>query len=210
MQQKIKLQTKFGRAKKRTYFIFFCALHFAIINSYGQHYQNEPQPELALGLKIVTRQIQYGKSNLYRTDPTSISIQPVLLNDSPLKISSNRYIDVVGQAGFLFCKAKVFDTAFTDPNTGTFIRQHSRNPTYMPLYFGVYNMSAFSIGAELFFWKGLGTRDIWGLKFISLGYSGKQFRFNAAGEWYAQVRNSKNGGFLFSFDLFVKLINDRN
>jgi hypothetical protein len=198
------LQQKFWLA-----FIFFTGLQLSAYYSNGQHYQKEPEPELALGIKVVTRQIQYGKSSLYITQPNSIALQPVLRYDLPLKISAGRYIDMVGQAGFLFCKAKVFDTTFFDSNTNTFIRQHSHNPAYLPVYFGAYNMSAVSLGAEIFYWKGLGTRDIWGIKFLSLGYNGKQYRFAAAGEWYAQVKNSKNKGIIFSFDLFVKLISDR-
>jgi hypothetical protein len=195
--------------KYRLVFVFFIALQLSAFNSYGQRYQKEPEPELALGVKVVTRKIQYGKSSLFITDPGSIGIQPVLRYDSPLKISTDRYIDLVGQAGFLFCKAKVFDTTFFDPGTNTFIRQHSHNPAYLPVYFGVYNMSGVSLGAEVFYWKGLGTRDIWGIKFLSLGYNGKQYRFSVAGEWYAQVKNSKNKGIIFSVDLFVKLISDR-
>jgi hypothetical protein len=198
-----------SRQKYRLVFIFFIALQPPAFNSYGQHYQKEPQAELALGIKVVTRQIQYGNSSLYITDAGSIGIQPVLRYDSPLKISTDRYIDLSGQAGFLFCKAKVFDTTFFDPGTNTFIRQHSNNPAYLPVYFGVYNMSPFSVGTEVFYWKGLGTRDIWGVKFLSLGYHGKQYRFSVAGEWYAQVKNSKNKGIIFSIDLFVKLIRDR-
>lgn len=115
----------------------------------------------------------------------------------------------MGQAGFLFCKAKVFDTAYTDPITNKYIYEHSHNPAYMPLSFGVYNMSAFSVGAELFYWKGLGVRDIWGVKFLSLGYKGRQFRINACGELYAQVKNRKNAGLLISVDILVKLIKGR-
>jgi hypothetical protein len=189
--------------------IFFTGLQFSAFYSNGQHYQKEPQPELALGIKVVTRQIKYGNSSHYITEPNSIALQPVLRYDSPLKISTDRYIDLEGQAGFLFCKAKVFDTTFFDPNTNSYIRQHSHNPAYLPVYFGAYNMSAVSLGAEVFYWKGLGTRDIWGVKFLSLGYNGKQYRFAVAGEWYAQVKNGKNKGIVFSFDLFVKLISDR-
>lgn len=76
----------------------------------------------------------------------------------------------------------------------------------MPLSAGIYNMSAVSAGAELFFWKGLGTRDIWGIKFLSIGYNGGQFRINASAERYMQVLNAGNGGTVFSFDLMVKLI----
>jgi hypothetical protein len=198
------LQQKFYLA-----FIFFAGLQLSVLYGNSQRYQKEPEPEMALGVKVVTRQIQYGKNSLYITDPTSVALQTVLRYDAPVKIAADRYIALTGQAGFLFCKAKVFDTTFTDPNTNVFIRQRSRNPAYMPLYFGVYNMSSFSIGAEVFYWKGLGTRDIWGMKFLSLGYNGKQFRFSAAGELYAQAKNSKNKGIIFCVDVFVKLISDR-
>lgn len=187
-------------------FIFLTGLQFSAFYSNGQRYEKEPQPELAWGIKVVTRQIQYDINSRYITDPTSIGLQTSIRYDAPLKIATDRYIDLVGHAGFLFCKAKVFDTTFFDSNTNRYIRQHSQNPAYLPLYFGVYNMSAVSIGAEVFYWKGLGTRDIWGVKFLSLGYNGKQFRLAAAGELYAQVKNSKNNGMLFSVEFFWKLI----
>lgn len=190
-------------------FIFFAGLQLFVLYGNCQRYQEKPEPEMLLGLRVVTRQIIYGKNSFYITDPGSIALQPVLRYDAPVKIADDRYIALTTQAGFLFCKAKVFDTAFTDPNTNIFTREHSRNPTYMPLYFGVYNMSSFSIGAELFYWKGLGTRDIWGMKFLSMGYNGKQFRFSAAGELYAQVKNSKNKGIVICVDVFVKLISSR-
>ncbi len=196
------LQRKFQLA-----FIFFTGLQISAVHA--QHYQKEPQPELTLGLKVVTRKILYDKNDLYKTDPGSIGLQPGIRYDIPLKISTDHYIDLSTQAGFLFCKANVFDTSFTDPNTNVFIHDHSYNPAYLPVYVGMYNMSALSVGAELFYWKGLGTRDIWGVKFLSLGYNGKQYRFAVAGEWYAQVKNGKHAGLLFSVDVFCKLIRDR-
>lgn len=189
--------------------IFFTVLQLSVLYCNGQGQQKEPQPELALGIKAVTRQIQYGKSSLYVTDPSSIALQLGIRYDEPRKISTDRYIDLAGQAGFLFCKAIVFDTAYIDPNTNSFTRQHSHNPAYFPVYFGAYNRSAVSAGAEVFYWKGLGTSDIWGVKFLSLGYNGKQFRLAAAGEWYAQIKNGKNSGMLFSVDFCWKLISGR-
>ncbi|MBC7872624.1 MAG: hypothetical protein H7Y01_01435 [Ferruginibacter sp.] len=199
------LQQKFRLA-----FIFFSGLQLSAFGGNAQRYQKEPQPELAWGIKVVTRSIQYDKNSLYSTDPTSIGLQSGIRYDAPLKIAADRYIDLVGQAGFLFCKAKLFDTTFFDPGTNRFIRQHSDNPAYLPVYFGVYNMSTVSLGVEVFYWKGLGTRDIWGIKFLSLGYNAKQFRLSAAGELYAQVQNGKNNGMVFSFDFFWKLIRNRD
>lgn len=194
--------------KIRRAFIFFISLQISTCDSYGQQYENEPQREIAWGIKVVTRQIQYGKNNLYKTDPTSIGLHTGIRYDIPKKIGTKHYIDLVGQAGFLFCKAIVFDTTFRDPNSNAYIRQYSHNPTYLPIYFGIYNMSAISFGAEVFYWKGLGTRDMWGAKFLSLGYNGKHLRVNAAGEWYAQLNNVKNNGVIFSVDFFWKLINN--
>jgi hypothetical protein len=198
------LQLKFRRT-----FILFIGLPFFSIGVRGQHYQKEPKTELAWGIKVVTRQIQYDKNNLYITDPTSIGIQSGIRYDIPVKIATDHYIDLVGQAGFLFSKAKGFDTTFFDTNTNRYIRQHSKNPSYMPLSFGIYNMAAVSVGAEVFYWKGLGIRDILGVKFLSVGYNAKQFRLMAAGELYAQVKKIKNNGMLFSVDFFWKLIRDK-
>ena len=189
--------------------IFYAIFQIFSLNSYAQQSPGKQESELAIGVKIVTRQILYGHSNLYITDPNSISIQPVIRYDSPVKTSGSHFIDLVGQAGFLFCKAKVFDTAYTDPITNKYIYEHSHNPAYMPLSFGIYNMSGLSVGAEVFYWKGLGVRDIWGAKFLSLGYKGRQFRINACGELYAQVKNRKNAGLLISVDILVKLIKGR-
>ena len=189
--------------------IFYAIFQIFSLNSYAQQSPGKQESELAIGVKIVTRQILYGHSNLYITDPNSISIQPDIRYDSPVKTSGSHFIDLVGQAGFLFCKAKVFDTAYTDPITNKYIYEHSHNPAYMPLSFGIYNMSGLSVGAEVFYWKGLGVRDIWGVKFLSLGYKGRQFRINACGEWYAQVSNRRSSGLLISVDVFVKLIKGR-
>ncbi|MEO7983295.1 MAG: hypothetical protein ABI688_04360 [Bacteroidota bacterium] len=189
--------------------LFFLVLQLSSIYSTAQHDHKEQEPEMALGVKVVTRQIKYGKNDRFITDPTSIGLQPVLRYDSPVKTGAGSYIDLVGQAGFLFCKANGFDTTYYDPAANTFIREHSHNPAYLPLYFGAYTMSALSLGAEIFYWKGLGTRDIWGVKFLSLGYKAKQFRIAVAGELYAQVRDGKKSGSIISFDFFLKLINYR-
>lgn len=188
-------------------FILFISLQISSYSSTAQPLE-EPQPELAMELKIVSRPIQYGSNSLYVTDANSIALQTGIRYDMPKKISANRHIDFVGQAGFLFCKAKVFDTTFFDTGTNRYQRQHSRNPAYLPVYVGVYNMAAFSVGAELFFWKGLGTRDIWGVKFLSLGVNAKQFRLMAAGEWYAQVKNGRNSGLCVSVSFYWKLISE--
>ncbi|MEQ1676225.1 MAG: hypothetical protein ABL876_05980 [Chitinophagaceae bacterium] len=190
-------------------FLIITGLQLSVFVSQAQDAEKEPQRELGWGIKVVTRQIQYGKSSLFITDPGSISLQTHLRYDAPKKLSARRYFNLVGQAGFLFCKANVFDTIFLDANTNTIVRQHSKNPAYLPLYFGVYNRGAVSVGTEVFFWKGLGTRDIWGAKFLSLGYNGNRFRLMAAGEWYAQVRDGKNNGLLLSVDFLWKLISDK-
>lgn len=185
--------------------IFFTVAQFSTIAGNAQSEREEQDPELALGVRAVTRQITYDKHKLFVTDPTSIGLQTMVRYDSPVKTGKN-YIDVVAEAGFLFCKANSFDTAYTDPNSGILIRERSRNPTYLPVYFGVYNIAPLSIGAELFYWKGLGNRDIWGIKFLSVGYKATTFRAAIAGEIYSQVKNGKNSGVLLSFDFYWKLI----
>jgi hypothetical protein len=193
-----------------TTYIFLMGLQFVALNGRAQYYPQEPQPELAMGIKVVTGQFIYGKNHLYNTDPTSVALAPGFRYDHPIKLYTKRfvphYIDLVSQAGFLYCKARVFDTAYTDPNTNGFVRERSYNTTYLPVYFGVYNMATISFGVEIFYWKGLGNRDIYGTKFLSLGYNARQFRLNVAGEFYAQVKNSKNNGTVFSIEFFWKLI----
>ena len=88
----------------------------------------------------------------------------------------------------------------------TITRDRSKNPTYLPVYLGLHSRSAFSYGAAVFYWKGLGPLDIWGAKFLSLGYNGKYFRVNAAGEWYSQTKNRRHSGTLISVEFLWKLV----
>jgi hypothetical protein len=182
---------------KFTTFISFLLLTFC---AFGQNTANKRVDEFALGLNVVSGKIKYGGNDFFVTDPQSISIHPGVRYDYPLKIAGSKprrqYISLVGQAGFLFCKAKDFDILYFDP----------RNPTYFTTSVGLYNRSTFSVGAELFFWKGLGNRDIVGTKFISLGYNAKNFRVYASGELYTQIINTRISGTLFSVDFFWKLI----
>jgi hypothetical protein len=192
-------------------YLLLAVFQLAALDSYCQYYEEKPEPEIAIGIKVVKGKIIYGKKAFYITDPNSISPQALVRYDAPLRISSyspyqHRYINFVLEGGFLFCKAQVFDSVFIDPNTNTITRDKSYNPTYLPVYMGLYNRSAFSIGAEIFYWKGLGVRDIWGAKFLSLGYNGQRFRLTASGEWYAQTNNSKNSGTIFSIDFLWKLV----
>ena len=179
--------------------IGFTFLYLLPADGHTQYRDKEPEPELAMGINVVSGRIRYGSNDLYITDPGSIALGPVFRYDHPVKLSAKRdpprYICWVAQAGFLFGKAKQFDSLYFRP----------KNPSYMPLSAGIYNMSALSVGAELFFWKGLGTRDTWGIKFLSIGYNAGQFRINASAERYMQVLKTGNGGTLFSFDLMVKL-----
>lgn len=153
-----------------------------------------------MGINTVIGKIQYGSNDFYITDRGSAMIGPMFRYDHPVKLSAKRnvqrYIYWVAQAGFLFGKAKVFDSTYF----------HPKAPSYLPLSVGIYNRSALSVGAEVFFWKGLGTRDIWGIKFISIGYNAGKFRINASAERYMQVVKTRNGGTVFSFDFLGKLI----
>jgi len=178
--------------------IGFTVLYLSPTSGRTQYNGKEPEPELAMGINVVTGSIQYGSNDFYITDRGSAALGPMFRYDHPVKLSAKRdlYIYWVAQAGFLFGKAKVFDSLYFHPN----------NPSYLPLSVGIYNRTALSVGAELFFWKGLGTRDIWGVKFISIGYNAGQFRINASALRYAQVVKASNGGTLFSFDFLCKLI----
>jgi hypothetical protein len=164
--------------------------------------EKEPEPELAMGINAVTGRIIYGSNDFYITDGSSATLGPVFRYDHPVKLSAKRdvpwYICWVAQAGFLFGKAKVFDSTYF----------HPKNPSYLPLSAGIYNRAALSVGAELFFWKGLGSRDIWGIKFLSIGYNARNCRINASVERYAQVAKARNGGTVFSFDFLWKLIKE--
>lgn len=171
---------------------------------------NDRESELAIGVKFVTRQFVYGRHDRFISDHSSAAIQPAIRYDMPVTVLLKHPFVFTIQSGFLFGKAEPFDTAYLDPETNRFTRERSKNPTYFPVYAGIYNLGTLSVGSEIFYWKGLGNRDIWGWKFLSLGYNGKQFRVHAAGELYAQPANSRNAGFLLSFDVFVKLIRDKS
>ena len=180
--------------------IGFIVLPLLPADGHTQYKENEPKPELAMGVNVVTRQIQYGSNHFYITDGTSAALGPMFRYDHPVKLSPkrdvSRYICWVAQAGFLFGKAKVLDSLYFYP----------KNPSYLPLSAGIYNRSALSVGAEIFFWKGLGTRDIWGIKFISIGYNARNCRINSSAQRYAQVVEGRNGGTVFGFDFLWKLI----
>ena len=153
-----------------------------------------------MGINTVTGAIQYGSNKFYITDRSSAMLGPMFRYDHPINLSSKRnvqrYIYWVAQAGFLFGKARSFDSLYF----------HPKAPSYLPLSAGIYNKSALSIGAEIFFWKGLGNRDIWGIKFLSLGYNAAKFRVNASALRYMQVVSSGNAGIVYSFDFLWKLI----
>jgi len=169
--------------------------------STAQVIPKDPAPELALGIKIITGRILFGPNQFYETDPGSVAIQPAGVRyDHPLRISRKeqppKYVSIMGQAGFCFGKAKDQDSLYF----------HPKNPAYFTLSAGLYTISRLSLGAEIFFWKGLGNRDLFGAKFISAGYNGKNIRVSASGEYYMQLLNTRNNGILFSIDLFLKLI----
>lgn len=179
------------------------------ILSHAQDFQEEPQPELSAGIKIVNGGITYGQKSYYRTNAKKIGIQPNLRYDLPVRLFTIRdmpaYIDLVGQVGLLYYSGEKFEYNYNDPITGAPVHEKSGNATYIPVYFGVYNVTSFALGVEIFYWKGLGSRDLWGTKLLSLGYNGKNFRANAAVEMYAQVKDRYTGGVFFSFDFLWKL-----
>lgn len=177
---------------------FFLIFLFSSLPGIAQ--PKSPEPELALSLKLVSGQIRFGANEYYITESDALSIQPGLRYDYPIawqkKKEGPHYLVLSMQGGFLFCKAKQFDSTYF----------HSRNPSYFPLSVGLYNRAAFSIGSEIFYWKGLGNRDIAGVKFLSLGYNGYGWRCYVAGEYYRQVRDGTKNGLLVSFDILLKLI----
>ena len=171
-----------------------------ILSLSGMAQSNLPEPELALSLKLVPGQIRFGANEFYVTEADALSIQPGLRYDHPLpwrkKKEGSHFIVLSLQGGFLFCKAKQFDSTYF----------HPRNPAYFPMSVGLYNRAAFSVGTEIFYWKGLGNRDIAGVKFLSLGYNGYGWRCYVAGEYYRQIRDGSMNGVLVSFEVMVNLI----
>lgn len=173
----------------------------------GQQVQQKPVRELSVGIKVAKGKIQYESSKLFVTDRRSIGMYAGARYDVPVKLSPDLYLNITAQSGFLIYKAKVFDTTFMDLGTGEIIRQRSHNPKYIPVSLGVYTTKPFSVGGEFFYWKGLNCVDLWGVKFLSLGYHGKQFRAAIAGEWYEQMLDSKQDkGWAISVEFFIKLI----
>jgi hypothetical protein len=194
-------------------YLFLGVFQLFALDSYCQYYEQKPEPEISIGIKVIKGKIIYGPKSFYITDPNSIGLQARIRYDAPIRIYSyspyqQRYINFVLEGGFLFCKAKLFDSVLIDHTTNTITRDHSKNATYLPVYVGLCNRSAFYVGAAVFYWKGLGARDIWGAKFLSLGYNGQRLRLTASGEWYAQTKNIKNSGTIFSIDFSWKLFVD--
>lgn len=192
--------------------LFFSAiLQFTVLYTHAQYHEVKPEPEIGMGIKIIKGKIIYGPKPFYVTDNRSIGLQALFRYDAPVKISSlspyqKRYINFVVESGFIFCKANVFDSTFIDPSTNTISHEKSKNATYFPVYIGLYSRSTFSIGAEVFYWKGLGAQDLWGAKFLSLAYNAQNFRISCSGEWYAQTKTIKNSGILLSIDFLWKLV----
>lgn len=196
-------------------YLLLTGILFTQLDGNSQYYEEKPEPEIAIGMKAISGQIIYGPKSFYKTTSGGVSIQPMVRYERPLKIYSrspyqNLYIGFVLQGGFLFCKAKEFDSVFIDRTNNTIIRDRSFNTTYLPVYAGLYSKSVFCVGAEIFYWKGFGARDIWGTKFLSLGYNAKHFRAMISGEWYAQTKNSKHSGTVLSVDITWKLFVDDN
>jgi len=191
--------------------LFLAVFQLAGLCTQAQFYEEKPEPEIGMGIKVIKGKIIYGPKPFYTTDNSSIGLQALFRYDVPVKFSSRspyqqRYINFVIESGFIFCKANVFDSVFTDPNTGVITHDKSKNATYFPVYAGFYTRAAFSIGAEIFYWKGLGAQDIWGAKFISLAYNAQNFRISCSGEWYAQTKTTRLSGTLFSIDFLWKLV----
>lgn len=167
----------------------------------AQTFEKEAEPELAIGIKFVSGKIIFGPNEFHVTDPGGVGIEPACFRyNHPLKISGSkprtRYISLTGQAGFLFFKAKNYDSLYF----------HPKNPSYFTISTGLYTANSFSVGAEIFFWKGLGNKDLFGARFLSVGYNGKNFRLYASGEYYMQPANTRINGTIFSFDFYWKLI----
>lgn len=202
-----------ANGSKKAYFyklLLIFVFQFTVLSIKAQYYEEKPEPEIAVGIKVVKGQIIYGPKLFYKTDNRSIGFQALVRYDAPIKISSlspyqQRYVDFVFESGFLYCKSNVFDSVYRDPVTNIISQDKSKNPTYLPVYVGIYSRNTISFGAELFYWKGLGVQDIWGTKFISLSYNAQNFRLSCSGEWYAQVKNTRSNGILFSVDFLWKL-----
>ena len=208
------MQKQISTEFRNSYFpklLFLAIIQLAVLFTQAQYYEERPEPEIGLGIKVFKGKIIYGPKSYYTTDRSSIGLQALVRYDAPIKISSlspyqQRYIDFVIESGFLFCKANVFDSVFIDPNSNSITHEKSKNATYLPLYAGFYSRSVFSIGAEIFYWKGLGSKDILGAKFLSLTYNATNFRFSCSGEWYTQTKTTRYSGFLFSIDFLWKLV----
>lgn len=166
----------------------------------AQQYAEEPVNELALVLKGVSGKIIYGTSKDYITEPHSVYLQPGIRYDHPLKLSKRgkeqKYISLTFQTGFLFCKAQPLNPLIF----------RTKNPTYLPVSIGLSTRSSFSTGVDFFYWKGLGNRDLLGVKFPSLGINRSAFRLYLTAEHYVQLRNTRNKGSVFAVEFSWKLI----
>ena len=192
-------------------FLLLVELFFAG-KAIGQNYDEEKRLEFSAGLKTAFADITYGKTFYYNTAYGGFALQPTLRVDWNLRLFTlSDYevnIDLVGQTGiFQYFNATKFDYIGVEPFTGDTVHYISKNPTYLPFYFGFYSPGSFMIGFEMFYYKGIGVQDLYGFKLLSLGYNAPRFRISGAYELYDQVKSDiviQKEGFL-SFDFLWKL-----
>jgi len=175
-------------------------------------YEDGSSLEFSAGMKTVIGDISYGRTFYGNTTSGGFALQPSLRADLNLFLFSLHdeewRINIVGQTGiYRYFKANKFDYTAVEPFTGDTVHYRSKNPTYLPLYFGFYSPYSFMIGFEMFYYKGIGAEDLYGFKLISIGYNARKFRVGAAFEMYDQVRqrNNTTTDHFLSFEFHWKL-----
>jgi len=126
----------------------------------GQNYDEAKRLEFSAGLKAALADITYAKTFYGNTAEGGFALQPTLRVDWNLRLFTlNDYdfnINLVGQTGiFQYFNATKFDYIGVEPFTGDTMHYISKNPTYLPFYFGFYSPGSFMIGFEMFYYKGI-------------------------------------------------------
>jgi hypothetical protein len=193
--------------------LLFLSLHpFFFLNTCLAQFGNDeaPKPEISAGLKVLLGEFQYGSRYFETTSSSAIGFQPSVRYDYPIRLFIIRekpfYLSLTASTGLLYIPNKKKTYQDIDPSNGQVVECQSKDPFYVPLYFGFYNPGPFGVGVEAFYAKGLnGISDIWGGKLIGLSYNHPKFRIDAAYEVAVPVKfNTDNPISFVSLDFLWK------
>ncbi|HMT75830.1 MAG TPA: hypothetical protein PKA77_17285 [Chitinophagaceae bacterium] len=197
--------------KKGLFGLFLLFVFFAPVLCFSQYsYDKEYEPELSAGIKGVHGKFSYGPLYFETNGLGGPGFQPTIRYDYPLRLFTindhTSYLSLTASTGVLIAPTKRKPFILVDGNTGAVNTLYTKTPVWLPVYFGFYNPGSFGIGVEAFYAKGLNNiEDIWGAKLVSMSYSHRRFRIDAAYEMYLQVKTKREPEYFFSLEFLWKL-----